>query len=292
MPTPEALNYWDYVKHAFNWKVRLPLLGHMPLNKLLIVGFAILGFAAPPFWLLGLALEGAYLLFLPGSDRFQKTVQKLIRGEQLLRAQQTWAEKEQQILAGLALEDQRRYGRLWERCAGLQRSSAGAAAVVKVEQLAAGGLAQLLWIFLKLLDSRRRIQDIIDSTSLKELNREIEVLQGKLAREPEGSAVAKSLKGTLDIQQRRLENYNKADESLKVTEAELDRIEKQITLLAEETAVTSDPAMMSDRLDGVVQSLQGTTRWMSENAEFFGSLEEEPPPVNLLQGPPRTPEGG
>jgi SpoVK/Ycf46/Vps4 family AAA+-type ATPase len=104
--------------------------------------------------------------------------------------------------------------------------------------------------------------------------------------------VARSLKGTLDIQQRRLENYNKADESLQVTEAELDRIEKQITLLAEETAVTSDPAMMSSRLDGVVQSLQGTTRWMSENAEFFGSLEEEPPPVNLLQGPPRTPEGG
>lgn len=292
MPSPETLNYWDYVKKAFNWKVRLPLLGHMPLNKLLIVGFAILGFAAPPFWLLGLALEGAYLLFLPGSNRFQKTVQKLIRGEQLLKAQQNWAEKEQQMLSGLALEDQRRYGRLWERCAGLQRSSASGDAMVKVEQLAAGGLAQLLWIFLKLLDSRRRIQDIIDSTSLKELNREIEVLQAKLAKEPEGSAVAKSLKGTLDIQQRRLENYNKADESLKVTEAELDRIEKQITLLAEETAVTSDPAQMSSRLDGVVQSLQGTTRWMSENAEFFGSLEEEPPPVNLLQGPPRTPEGG
>ena len=292
MPTPEAMNYWDYVKQAFSWKVRLPLLGHMPLNKLLIAGFVILGFAAPPFWLLGLALEGAYLLFLPGSDRFQKTVQKLIRGEQLLRAQKTWAEKEQLMLAGLALEDQRRYGRLWERCAGLQRSSAGADAVIKVEQLAAGGLAQLLWIFLKLLDSRRKIQDIIDSTSLKELNREIEVLQAKLAKEPEGSAVARSLKGTLDIQQRRLENYNKADESLQVTEAELDRIEKQITLLAEETAVTSDPAQMSSRLDGVVQSLQGTTRWMSENAEFFGSLEEEPPPVNLLQGPPRTPEGG
>jgi hypothetical protein len=292
MPSPETLNYWDYVAKAFHWKIRLPLLGHMPLNKLALAAFAILGFAAPPLWLLGLALEGAYLLFLPGSDRFQKTVQKLIRGEQLLKAQETWAQREQQMLAGLSLEDQRRYGRLWERCAGLQRSSAGGDALIKVEQLAAGGLTQLLWIFLKLLHSRSRIQDILESTSRRQLEKEIEALNGKLAQEAEGSAVAKSLRGTLEIQQRRLENYDKAAESLKVTEAELDRIEKQITLLAEETAITADPSLMSSRLDGVVQSLQGTTRWMSENAEFFGSLEEEPPPVNLLQGPPRTPEGG
>ena len=97
-----------------------------------------------------------------------------------------------------------------------------------------------------------------------------------MAKEPETSPVYRSLKGTLDIQNRRLENRNRAEESLKVAENELDRIEKQVTLITEETTVSSDPEVLSVRLDGVIQSLQGTTQWMSEHGEFFSSLETDP----------------
>jgi len=87
------------------------------------------------------------------------------------------------------------------------------------------------------------------------------------------SALGRSLRGTLDIQKRRLENLLKARESLAITEAESDRIEKQVALKREELTVSSDPEMMTARLDGIVDSLQGTTKWMSDNDELFGQLE-------------------
>ena len=49
------------------------------------------------------------------------------------------------------------------------------------------------------------------------------------------------MQGTLDIQKRRLDNILQAESSLKVIEAELDRIEKHVALLQEESQVSSDP---------------------------------------------------
>ena len=129
-------------------------------------------------------------------------------------------------------------------------------------------------MFLKLLASRSRIREILAQTSRGDLEREIEALTGKMAKEDPGSPVVRSMQGTLDIQKRRLDNLLQAESSLKLIEAELDRIEKHVTLLQEESQVSSDPTRLSDRLDGVMESLQGTSKWMAENDELFGSLEE------------------
>jgi len=94
----------------------------------------------------------------------------------------------------------------------------------------------------------------------------------------------------LEIQQRRLENLVKAEESLRVIDAELDRIDKQVILLHEEASVSSDPDLLSVRLDGVMKSLQGTTEWMVQHNELFGSLEEQSIPKNLIEQATRLPE--
>ncbi len=43
----DLLGYWDYVKAAFHWKVAIPWLGEMPLNKVMLAGLVILGFINP-----------------------------------------------------------------------------------------------------------------------------------------------------------------------------------------------------------------------------------------------------
>lgn len=275
------LRFWDYVKAAFNLKVPVKGLGLLPVNKIMLAAFAILGFGLPGFWFLGLAAETAYLMALSGNGRFQKLVQL----GQSSQVKQSWIEREQQILAMLDRDSQVRYQRLVQRCLGLVHQADPTVSATGLEDLKASGLIQLLWIFLKLLLSQRRVRDILGRTSLAELQEEIHQMEGKLAQQTENTPIYRSLKGTLDIQQRRLENLNKANENLKVNEAELDRIEKQVTLLAEETAISSDPAGVSVRLDGIMDSLQGTTKWMSENAEFFGSLEESSIPADLLRNP-------
>jgi hypothetical protein len=155
------------------------------------------------------------------------------------------------------------------------------------KDLRVSGLNKLLWMFTKLLSSRLRIEAIISRTSTKELETEIESISRKMATQPETSPLRRSLQGTLDIQKRRLENLLRASESLEVVKAELDRIEKQVALLKEEASVSSDPEMVSIRLDGVMDSLSGTSQWMSEQDQLFGSLEESAVPDQLLIKPVR-----
>lgn len=268
------LGYFDYVKAAFRWPVRIPLLGAMPLNKLLLGGFTILGFGHPGFWALGAAYEIGYLLWLPGNARFQNLVRATAQG----KVDEKWEEREAEILARLTRDAQLRYKQLADRCHQiLHPSNRAASALAGMEDLKAGNLNHMLWIFLNLLLTRQRIRDNLDKCIQENLQGEIDKLRSKLASEKPDSAVARSLAGTLEIQQKRLENQAKASEGLRVTEAELYRIEKQIALIQEEIAICKDPQVLSARLDGVVKSLQDTNQWMNDNVQLLSTLEEEPP---------------
>ncbi len=272
---PPALTYGDYLKAAFGLKVPIKGLGALPLNKLMLAGFAILGLGHPGFWLLGLALETAYLMVLSGGDRFQQWVSRGRRED----TRTDWAEREQRLLAGLDRESQERFLRLGERCRQLMRMTEGSTGLTGLEAFKASGLDQLSAIFLNLLASRLRTGEMLRKTSPEGLASEIEELRRQLAATDESSPVHRSLKGTLEIQLRRQENLQKAREALGVTEAELDRIEKQVALLSEETALSATPEILSVRLDGVMETLRGTTQWMAEHGDFFGAVESEPPPA-------------
>jgi hypothetical protein len=277
----ETLDYLDYLKAAFFWKVRFKGLGYLPMNILFLIGFGILGLGNAGFWLIGLAFEIGYLLFLSGSPRFQK----LVQGTMLEQNKHVWAEKQIQLLSTLDKASQDRYHNLARACMGIIQNTENNPGV---EGLRSGELNQLIWIFLKLLNSRKKINQILSQTSQEQLEREIKNITDKLAKEIEGSPVYRSLQGTMEIQKRRLENFLKAEESFKVAESELDRIEKQVTLITEETTVSSDPEALSGRLEGVMQSLQGTTKWMTEHGEYFGSLDTEPTPADLLVAPNKS----
>ena len=278
----EDLSFKDYLKAAFNLKVRIPGLGFLSFNKLILVGFGILGIGHPGFWFLGLAYESAYLLSLSGNERFQK----LARAMQEEQVKQGWSMNEQAILSSLDKTSQERYNNLRNICWEIEHSGEKASVLERIEELKIEGLNQLLRIFLRLLVSRRDTFEIIRKTSQIDLEKDIENLKKKMERIDQNSTIFRSLKGTVEIQEKRLDNLIKARENLKVTEAELDRIEKQVSLISEETALSKNPDLLSVRLDSVVQSLQGTTKWMSEHAEFFSSLDEDTTtPSNLYPKP-------
>jgi len=237
------------------------------------------------FWLLGGALEAAYLLFLAGNERFQKLVQALEvarRSERPSGRGGRPAERQANLLGVLDSAARMRYQKLGAICASILQTADGSSGPVGGTELRSGGLDQLLWIFLKLLVSRQRIAFILSQTSQADIEKEIAATTKRADAEGETSALGRSLKGTLDIQRRRLENLLKARESLAITEAEIDRIEKQVALMREEITVSSDPEVLTTRLDGIVDSLQGTTKWMSANDELFGRLEGDTLPPELL----------
>jgi hypothetical protein len=279
-----GITYFDYLKAAFHRRVDVPQLGHIPLNKMALGVFAVLGMANPGFWFLGAAAELIYLIGVGGSPRFQK----VIDGERLLAAQEGWEGKVQAAVERLSKAGRERYRNLLAKCrlilglgATLASDSLGGA-----RDLRAQNLNQLLWIFLRLLSSREAIDDNVQGISRQELTADVARVEERLAgvaADADG-ALARSLQGTLAIQKKRLENLDRAAGSLAVIDAELERIEQQVELIREESAVSGRPEFLSARLDAVTSTMSETSRWMDEHADFFGSLaaDEETSPAAAL----------
>ncbi len=267
----DSLTFWDYLKAAFHLKVPSKSLGHLPLNKMLLGGFAILALGHPGFLFLGLAFESAYLLALSGNERFQRVVQ----GEKLEQKKKSQLEKQQGVLMVLSAEDRARYNNLESKCGTILDKYGLSTPASGLKSMQSEELAQLAAIFLKLLHSRRTSREMLAGLSENSLREEIRQIEAKLAGEAEGSVLARPLQGTLEIQKRRLENLLRVKESLKVTDAELDRIEKQVTLISEESVIYGDPQILTSRLDGVIRSLEDTQKWISDSSQLFAAIETD-----------------
>ena len=283
------LGFWDYLRAAFHKQSSVPMLGLMPINKMGLAAFAVLGLANPGFWLLGAALEVAFLFGSASSARFQK----LIRGEMLLRQQADWSGKVRLAVQRLKPESQQRYRRLVGQCRvvlGISETL-DADSLGDFRDLRVQSLNQLLGIFLRLLSSREVIIENTRSVDRDRLQGEISRIEQRLAQATPDSALARSLKGTLEIQRRRFENLDRAKESLGVIEAEMERIEQQVELIREESAVGGKPEALSERLDTVTSAMSETSRWMEEHREFFGSLADADDALSALPDVPPAAEG-
>lgn len=279
------LGFWDYVKAAFYRKVPLPLLGRMPVNLMAVGVFGVLGLANPGFWLLGLAAELGYLGGVAGSGRFQK----LIQGERLLGAQRGWELELAHAVTRLTAESQDRYKRLLEQCRAIlgiaDRLEGGS--LGNLRDMRSQNLNQLLVIFLRLLASQEVISGNLNNLGRGELERNVAQIEKALEQAKGNPPLTRSLEGTLAIQRKRLENFQRAQSNLQLIEAELLRIEQQVELLREEAAVSGSPDLLSQKLDAVTTTMGETTRWMDEHREILGSLGES----SLVEVPdmPRLP---
>jgi hypothetical protein len=288
----EPVSYWEFLKAAFWRPVRSRVLGAMPLTQMLLAAFGLAGFFNPGFWLLGLAAVVAFVGGRSASARFQT----LIQGERLLARQAERAQgaddRMQRAYTRLEPASQKRYGALVEQCREILGLAAPIGEVAPVTDLRAGNLNQLLWLFLRLLTSRELVTDTIARVDRRQLQQGIESLQGRLAAagEPDGP-LARSLKATLEIQEKRLANLDTATKNLAVIDAELERIEQQVRLIREESAVSGGPEMLSARLDAVSATLSETSRWMDQNAELLTSLGSDELDAGTMASLPPVPQG-
>jgi hypothetical protein len=129
------------------------------------------------------------------------------------------------------------------------------------------------------------MQATLGQVNREALEADVARLQERLTQAGSDSPLARSLKATLDIQSKRLENLAKAKTNLEVVESELDRIEQQVRLIREEAAVSGGPEFISAKLDAVSATLSETSQWMDQHAEFFSSLAVDEPLGGALAAP-------
>jgi hypothetical protein len=284
-----SLGYWAYVKAAFKRRARVPGLGYVPFNLLAMLAFGLLGVGNHGFWFLGGAAEIAYLTALAGNARFQA----LVEGEALLRDRPQGKPSIQQAVNFLTPPSAERYRRIFEQCRLILGINAPLAPAATLEDSRAESLNQLLFLFVRLLSSREMLVATLSQVDKATLESDVERLKQKLAGAPADGPLARSVQATLDIETKRLENLARAKSNLEVIDAELERIEQQVRLIREESAVSGGPEVLSSRLDAVSTTLTETSKWMDQHAELFTSLSaddalgEAPSPPPVAQMPPR-----
>jgi hypothetical protein len=271
--------FLDYVTAAFNAR---PLGMFVAPNWVGLAAFGLLGIANPGFWVLGAGLELGYLLTLATNTRFQRAV----ASRPLNAARAEWNQRIERLRSRLTRDDRERFAALSHRCASiLDLQTHGGAETPHGIEAQADSLGRLSWMFLRLLVARGMILHVLgdgeDDGTLAERKRALE----RQARDESVAAdLRRSLTGQIDILNQRLEQRAQADNKLAYIDAELSRIEEQVELIREQAALSTDPEILSRRIDEIAATLGGTGQWIRDQQQVFGAMEDlltEPPPLAI-----------
>ncbi len=273
-------SFFTYLKAAFNAR---PLGMPIPPNWVAIAAAGFIGFIDPGYWIIAVGLELGYLLLLATNSRFRKTVD----GELVMETSGQWEQQRAKLMQQLPSAERTRQSSLEERCRTILDSNKDDAS----QQQQAENLAQLAWVHLRLLLSRRRVQQVIDEADKPaELSRRIRDLEHQIANSAQATDATheklhKSLSSQLDILTARQASHNKAHEQLTLIDAELERLRQQVELVREQSMLSSDAGAASRTIDALGATLNETTRWLSDQREVLGEMEDlstAPPPAAIF----------
>jgi hypothetical protein len=277
---------WDYVRAAFS---ACPMGMFLPPNWIGLGLFALLGLLTPGFWLLGAGLELAYLYLLVTNTRFQRLVDAL----RLTQAQRLWQGQLDAAVGRLSPSDRERFNRIQSRCRSILEQQGGdAGAGLKAQ---AESLGRLMWIYITLMLTRQSITRILSEVGdggRSPLDSRLEALQKRLKDTTLGDDLRKSLTSQVQILQQRLEKQKEAAVKIAFLDAELSRIQEQVELIREQAVLTTDPEVVSQRIDQVSATLGSTTQWLRDQQQIYGKVEDlmlDPPPVPMADQVQETP---
>ena len=285
------IGFWEYIAEAFHLRYPVPGMGALPLNKMGVVGSIALGLLNPGFWFLGAGLELGYLWMLSTDPRFQKYIQSrrmnLIEQDKSVRINEMIRSLDKASVARLEALN-RNLAKINEL---MDINSEGAMQFVRETQQKT--LSQLPVMFVKLLFTQRLISESLEHTDAGKLKKEIRDLEKQLAAGDIGEALMKSLRGNIEIKQKRLENIGRAEENNQLVEMELNRIENQVQLIREEIALNRSPEAISAGIDRINSTLGETEAWVNTHSDFLNRIGgndqllpgEEPGYIPPLQEP-------
>jgi len=269
--------FWQLVRAAFNAR---PFGMLVPPNWIGVAAVGLLGLVNPGFWVIGAGLELGYLSLLVSNQRFRRA----IGARREAGKERDWEGKVDDLLARLSEPDRHRYVTLAARCRSILAHPAGDAPVPGALSQDES-LSRLVWLYLKLLLARQLIARVLSpdaNASSGDIDRQIADLQARLKQSELSAELRRSLTGQLEILTQRRAQRAEAKEKLAYLDAECARIEQQVELLREQAALSTDPEVLSRRIDDVTGTLGSTAHWVREQQQLYGAAEDmlsEPPPL-------------
>jgi hypothetical protein len=253
---------WRYLKSAFLVSVEVPGLGRVPVNALGAAACAILGFAQPAFWFLGMAIEAAVVPILAFNPRFQKVVQ----AQSLQTDQVDAAQKRLALVKVLAPDARQRLSSLIDKCNRILEVYRSQQAENYVLDSNDQALQSLQWVYLKLLVARHHLQDPVNSDTEQSLEKKIKELDQDLRDGEETESLRQSKTATLGILKKRLANVRRKQQTLEEIESDLTRIDNQVDLILENATMQGKPQTISADIELASDLLGGSVFGEDESA--------------------------
>src|SRR5262249_30999408 len=130
-------------------------------------------------------------------------------------------------------------------------------------------LARLAWMYLRLLVGRDTIQKVQnDQRSGPDLSASRAAIEDRLKGEALSDDLRHSLEGQSDILKQRIAHRAEAARQVVFIDSELSRIEQQVELIREQAALSTDPAILSQRIDEITATLGGTSQWIRDQQQI------------------------
>lgn len=269
--------FFKYVSEAFNAR---PFGMFVAPNWVGLAAFGLLGLSNPGFWVLGAGLELGYLLTLATNRRFQRAV--FSRPLDASRAE--WNARIEHLTDRLSGDDHARFDALNDRCRSIiDLQTHGGVDTPQGVDAQADGLGRLSWMFLRLLVARYTIASVLGSDDVPALTARAQALTHQASDESIGSDLRRSLTSQAEILSQRIAQRTEAARKLAFIDAELARIEEQVELIREQAALSTDPEVLSRRIDDIAATLGGTGQWIRDQQQVYGAMEDlltEPPPLS------------
>jgi len=251
---------WKYLKAAFLFGVPVPALGSFPVNALAAVGFAILGFGHPGFWLLGLGLETTVVCGLAFNPRFQR----LVNSRQMQLSGGDTSAQRQALINLLSPEAKARLSKLIDQCNKVLQVYTGTQAYDYVVTTNRDALSNLQWLYLKLLVARHYLETASNSDA-QSLKRNIDSLEQELKDPAVTDALRQSKSATLSIMKQRMNNFQNRTRIMQEIDSDLTRIEAQVDLALDNASMQGKPQTISTEIELASDLVSGTLFGESQN---------------------------
>ena len=138
-------------------------------------------------------------------------------------------------------------------------------------------------MFLRLLVARRTIRQVIgESGDATDCGSACRRSNASRTMRRSTDELRRSLGGQLEILKQRLLQRTDAERKLAYIDAELERIQQQVELIREQAALSTDPELLSQRIDEITATLGTTGQWIRDQQKVYGAMEDlltEPPPL-------------
>jgi hypothetical protein len=232
--------------------VSVPGLGSVPVNVVTAVGFAILGFGHPAFWLLGLGVETTVVCSLAFNERFQR----LVDSRRQLPDAET-ADHRQALINILSSDARTKLAKLAAQCNKVLQVYAGTQAYEYIITANREALSNLQWLYLKLLVAQHYLQTGSNSNG-QSLQKAIDDLEKELKDPGVTDALRQSKSATLAIMRQRLNNLQNRTRTMQEIESDLTRIEAQVDLALDNASMQGKPQTISLEIDLASDPVSGS----------------------------------